>query len=268
MRILMLGDVVGKAGRKAAAELVRGLKDAGAVDFAVVNGENAAGGSGLTGNICSALLSAGVDVITSGDHVFRNKDVLEVIDGERRLLRPLNMSPAAKGRGWGVYEAANGAKVGVINAIGRLYLNVGANPYVAVEEAVGEISPETPIVVVDMHAEATSEKVAMGWFLDGKVSAVAGTHTHVMTADAKILPNGTAYITDLGMTGPHEGVIGRDAEKVLSFFYTDMPARFELAKGDVRAEGVVIDVDEASGRAAGIEAFSWVPGEELPGKAG
>ena len=266
MRILALGDVVGKPGRVAVSALVSALKESGAVDFVVVNGENAAGGSGITPSIVQSLLTAGVDVITSGDHIFRNREVLEIIDKESRLLRPFNMSPAAKGAGFGIFEAKNGTKVGVANVIGRVYINIGSNPFVAVEEAVRQMCAQTPVLIVDIHAEATSEKIAMGWFLDGKVSLVFGTHTHVQTSDARILPNGTAYITDLGMSGPHDGVIGREKERVLSFQYTDMPTRFELAEGDVKVCGVMADIDEKTGKASAIESFVWMPETELPGK--
>lgn len=265
MKILILGDAVGRPGRKIAGLLTKSLKSKGLVDFAVVNGENAAGGSGLTPGILQAFFNCSVDVVTSGDHVFRNKEVMKAID-EPRLLRPINMSPAARGRGLGVFETADGIRVAVMNVLGRVFMSPSANPFYEIDRALESLDPMVKVRIVDVHAEATSEKIAMGWFLDGRVSVVFGTHTHVPTADERILPEGTAYITDVGMCGPYESVLGRDKESVLSFVVTDMPARFDVAKADVRAAGLLVDVDEETGLALTVKRFFWK--EESPPPAG
>lgn len=263
MRILAIGDVVGKPGRNAVIALVSALREQNLVDFVVVNGENAAGGSGISPGIVEALLAAGADVITSGDHIFKNRDVLSIIGKEPRLLRPANLSPAAAGTGYGVFQSRSSVAVGVINVMGRIFMNTGSNPFVAVEAALETLKSQARVVLVDVHAEATSEKIALGWFLDGRVSFVFGTHTHVQTADARVLPQGTAYITDLGMSGPHDGVIGRAKERVIAFLRTDMQVRFELAEGDVKVHGALAEVDENVGKARSITAFCWVPGTDV-----
>lgn len=253
MRMLFIGDVVGKPGRRAVATLVPKLRQEREIDFVVANGENSAHGAGLTASTVDALLSSGVEIITTGDHVWDQKEIYEVIEREPRLLRPLNLPPSAPGRGSTVIEREGKSSVGVINLIGRVFMPNNDCPFRAAEAEVARLRKQTNIIIVDLHAEATSEKIAMGRFLDGKVSAVIGTHTHVATADERILPKGTAYISDVGMCGPHDSVLGRDVEAVLKRFLTQMPHKMEVAEGDVALCGVVIDVDESSGRARSIE---------------
>jgi len=254
LRILAVGDVVGRPGRRAVKELVPGLRDRLGVEFIVANAENAAGGSGITLDTARELLDAGCDVLTTGDHFFEKPEVKDIIANEPRVLRPANWSRHAPGRGWGVFESRAGAKVGVVNLIGRTFMRFMVdNPFDVADDAIEALRKETPLIVVDYHAEATSEKIAMGRYLDGRSSAVVGTHTHVPTADAKVLPGGTAYLTDLGMTGPHDSVLGRDYEKVLVRLRTGVPSRFGVAKKDVRLQGAVVTLDAETGRASGIE---------------
>ncbi len=256
--ILAVGDIVGRPGRSGAVEVIEKLRKERGVDFVIANGENAASGSGLTPKIVEKLLAGGVDVITTGDHVFRNKEIEKVIDGEPRLLRPANLLKAARGRGSGVFEGPGGVKVGVGNLQGSLFMRSTPlnDPFSAADEIVNGLRDETPLIVVDMHAEATSEKIAMGYFLDGRASLVYGTHTHVQTADECIRPGGTAYITDVGMTGPHDSVLGRRVDRVLSRFTTGMPARFDVATGDVRVSGVIVTARVDTGKAVSIERIS------------
>lgn len=253
MKILFIGDVVGKPGRQAVAALVPGLRRDRGIELVIANGENSAHGAGLSGSTVSALLAGGVDVITSGDHTWDQKEIAEVIDREPRLIRPLNFPPAAPGRGSTVVNVDGKIAVGVINLIGRVFLANNDCPFRAAEAEVMKLRKQTNIIIVDMHAEATSEKIALGRFLDGKVSAVIGTHTHVATADEQILPRGTAYISDAGMCGPHDSVLGRDVEAVVRRFLTQMPQKMEVATGNVALCGVIVDVDESSGRARSIE---------------
>jgi metallophosphoesterase (TIGR00282 family) len=253
MRILFIGDVVGQPGRRAVATLVPKLRQEREIDFVIANGENSAHGAGLTASTVDALLSSGVEIITSGDHTWDQKEIYTIIDSEPRLVRPLNFPPSAPGRGSTVVEREGKASVGVINLIGRVFMPNNDCPFRAAEAEVARLKKQTNVIIVDLHAEATSEKIAMGRFLDGKVSAVIGTHTHVATADEQILPKGTAYISDVGMCGPHDSVLGRDVEAVLKRFLTQMPHKMEVAEGDVALCGVIIDVDENSGRARSIE---------------
>jgi 2',3'-cyclic-nucleotide 2'-phosphodiesterase len=253
MRILFVGDVVGKPGRRAVATLVPRLREERSIDFVIANGENSAHGAGLTASTVDALLTSGVEVITSGDHVWDQKEIYEIINHEPRLLRPLNFPPSAPGRGSIVVEREGLPSVGVINLIGRVFMPNTDCPFRAAEAEVARMRPQTNIIFVDLHAEATSEKIAMGRFLDGKVSAVVGTHTHVATADEQILPKGTAYLSDAGMCGPHDSVLGRDVAAVLQRFLTQMPQKMEVAEGNVVLCGVIVDVDEISGRASSIE---------------
>lgn len=250
-RILCIGDIVGRPGRRAVQHLVPAFRKEHGVDFVVANGENAAAGSGLTPKVLKQITSAGVDVVTSGDHIYKNKDVYPCLENEQ-LLRPANYVPAAKGTGWRIYEAA-GTPVAVVNLQGRVFMEPAECPFHAVEGILAEIGASARIVVVDFHAEATSECIGMGWRLDGRASVVFGTHTHVQTADERVLPGGTAYITDLGMTGPHDGIIGRAKEAVLHKFTTGMPARFEVCTGDVRLSGALVDIDAETGRALAVE---------------
>jgi metallophosphoesterase (TIGR00282 family) len=255
MNVLFIGDIVGRPGR----ELVRtGLAPLVAherVDLVIANGENAAGGNGITREIGDALFAQGVDVITSGNHIWDKREALDYIAVEPRLLRPANY-PEAPGRGSYLARTRGGLPVGVVNVMGRVHMANLDDPFRAVEREIAALAERTRVVLVDFHAEATSEKIAMGWFLDGKVTAVVGTHTHVQTADERILPGGTAYLTDVGMTGPHEGVIGVDKEPVLQRFLTGLPSRFEVASGDPRFHAVVIQVDRTGGRATGIRRLS------------
>src|ERR1700757_3557851 len=252
LTVLFLGDVVGEPGRAAVIARMPELKDKYALDFVVVNGENAAGGRGITGKITIDLLRAGAAVITTGDHVWDQKDILTFIDTEPRLLRPVNYPAGAPGNGSIVLETAKG-KVGVINVQCRTFMQpILDNPFRAVEEAVAKVREETPNIVVDVHGETTSEKIAMGRFLDGKVSAVIGTHTHVQTADEQILPGGTAFLCDAGMCGPTNSILGRTVDPILNRFVTNMPASFPVAPGEVRLRGALVEINGATGRALAI----------------
>jgi hypothetical protein len=251
MNLLMIGDVFGDSGRAAVAKLLPRLRQEHAIDFCVVNVENAAGVSGVTPPMARQFLEQGADVMTSGNHIWNRKEIVEYITRENLLLRPANYPTGTPGVG-SVTVKAGPRKVAVLNLMGRVFMNPIDCPFRKADELVPELRRETPIVLVDMHAEATSESVAMGWYLDGRVSAVVGTHRHVQTADERVLPGGTAYITDLGMTGPTEGVIGVDRTIILQRFLTQMPARFEAAKGPAALHGVVIVVDPETGRASDI----------------
>jgi len=252
MKILFIGDIVGSPGRDAIRGLLPALKKEYALDFVVANAENAAGGSGITPRVAEDLFSLGLDVLTSGDHIWKKRDVFEIIDNDTRILRPVNFPAGAPGRGYYVFNSAKGAKIGVINVQGRVFMEALECPFKTTKLAAEEISRETRVILVDIHAEATSEKVALGWYLDGMVSAVLGTHTHIQTADEKILPSGSAYLTDVGMTGPLDSVIGRRIEDVLERFLTSIPRRFEVALENVQLQGAVVDVDESTGKARSI----------------
>jgi len=254
IRILFLGDVVGEPGRKAVTARLRGLREEENLDFVVVNGENAAGGRGITSKIAIDLLRAGAAVITTGDHVWDQREVMDYFPTEPRLLRPINFPEGAPGAGSVVLETAKG-KVGVINAQGRVFMNPPLeNPLSLVEEAVEAMrAEEVRVILLDFHAEATSEKIAMGRALDGRVSLVVGTHTHVQTADEQIFPRGTAYLTDAGMCGPAESVLGREIASVVWRFRSGLPTRFPVAKGPVRLCGVIVGVDENSGHAVELK---------------
>lgn len=253
MRILFIGDIVGEPGRRAVRELIPVIKRREKTDFIIANGENAAGGSGITPAMAGELFGYGVDVLTSGDHIWKRKEILDSINSDKRLLRPANYPKGAPGSGSTVVSTYSGAEVGVVNIIGRVFMQAVECPFRIVKDEVDKIRQKTPIIIVDIHAEATSEKIALGWYLDGLVSAIIGTHTHVQTADEKILPNGTAFITDAGMTGPFDGVIGRRKDEILTRFITQMPARFEVAEGDIELHGVIIDIDEKTGKAGSIK---------------
>jgi 2',3'-cyclic-nucleotide 2'-phosphodiesterase len=257
MRILFIGDVFGRTGR----DLVRGglplLAARHGVDAVIANVENAASGAGITRDTGDALLKYGVDVMTTGNHVWDKREALTYIGVEPRLLRPVNMSAGAPGRGTYVARLADGRPIGVVNVMGRVFMPPVDNPFEAVAAAVERLSRECRLIVVDMHAEATAEKIAMGWHLDGRVAAVVGTHTHVQTADARVLPGGTAYITDAGMTGPHDSIIGMERAAILDRFITGLPARMEPASDNPRLQAVVIDADERTGLARSIERIDW-----------
>ena len=252
MRFLLIGDVVGRPGRKCLHDLLPQIRINYQVDFTIANGENLASGTGINKKTAEELFESGVDFITTGNHVWDKKEAIEYLDKEQRIIRPLNYPPQAPGRGYAITEC-KGIKIGIINTSGRVYMPALDCPFRTVAEAVQTIRKQTKIIIVDFHAEATSEKIALGRYLDGNVSAVVGTHTHVQTADERILRGGTAYITDLGMTGPVESVLGMDPEKVMTKFLTQMPVRFEVAsKGPLQFNGVLIDVDENTGLATGI----------------
>ena len=253
LRVLMIGDVVGDPGVAFLADRLPALRDQHAVDLCIANVENAAGGSGFTPAVVERLGQAGVDVFTAGDHLYSKKQIFRVLDKDRRILRPANLSPMAKGATFGVFDAANGVRVAVISLLGRIFMKPVDCPFRAADALLKRIDPAARVIIVDFHAEATAEKVAMGRHLDGRVSAVIGTHTHVATADAAILPGGTAYITDIGMAGPHDSVIGRLTDRVLHFLTTQMPVPFDVASGDVRINGVLLSVDPVTAKAESIE---------------
>jgi metallophosphoesterase (TIGR00282 family) len=250
VKVLFIGDVVGSTGRSVVEGLLPGLIESEGVDFAVVNGENASGGVGITPKVAMALFDAGADAITLGNHAFRHRDVYELLDRDERIVRPANYPKAAPGRGHTVVEK-NGMRLGVVNLSGMLFLEAARSPFPEADAVLGELRGRTDHVLVDMHAEATSEKVAMGWHLDGRVMACVGTHTHVATADARVLPGGTAYVTDVGMTGARGGVIGVRREQALRRFLTQVPARFEPSDVDPWLNAVLIEADD-SGTATGI----------------
>lgn len=256
MRLLFVGDVVGRPGREVLARGLPRLRERHAVDIAIVNGENSAGGTGITETTAEAIFAAGADVITTGNHVWDKPEVEGYIAREPRLLRPANESNRP-GAGSHVATAADGTRVGVINLLGRVFINGAQDPFRCAERLVAEIAESASVIFIDFHAEATSEKVALAWHLDGKISALVGTHTHVTTADERILPQGTAFLTDVGMTGPHESVIGVDVESVLQRFLTRRSTRMRVAERDLRISAVLIDVDPADGRARAIERVAY-----------
>ena len=251
MNILFIGDIVGKPGREAVRTLLKPLQQELAVDVTIANAENAAGGNGLTKDIAQELYDWGIDFITMGNHVWDQRTIYDYIDNESRLIRPANYPVGAPGKGYGYLHKA-GRKIGILNLSGRIFLPPLDDPFSCAIRLINIISQETPIIIVDFHAEATSEKVAFGWFLDGKVSAVLGTHTHIQTADARILEKNTAYITDVGMTGPRNSVLGVKKEVIINRFLTQLPAKFEIADGPLQLNAVLLDIDEESGEARNI----------------
>jgi hypothetical protein len=253
MKILFIGDIVGEPGRRAIAELLPGIKKANEIEFVIGNAENVAGGSGVTPSLADELFNHGLDVITSGDHIWKRKEIIDRIESDRRILRPANYPSGAPGSGSTVVKSESGTDVGVINLMGRVFMQPLECPFKVAQEEINKIKNRARVIIIDMHAEATSEKIALGWYLDGQVSAIIGTHTHVQTADEKILPNGTAFLSDAGMTGPYDGVIGRKKEQILARFLTQMPMKFEMAEGDIQLHGVVIDVDDKTGKANSIK---------------
>jgi 2',3'-cyclic-nucleotide 2'-phosphodiesterase len=251
VKLLFVGDVVGGIGRRTLAAVLPALRDEHQPDFVVVNGENAAGGVGITPKTAQELLDLGVDAITLGNHAYRHRDVYEYLDREPRIIRPANFPKGSPGRGHTVVES-NGTRLGVINLSGQLYLEAVRSPFAEADALVAELRDSADAVLVDMHAEATSEKVAMGWYLDGRVLAVVGTHTHVPTADARVLPEGTAYVTDVGMTGPRGGVIGVKKEAAIERFLTLTQVRFETSPDDPWVNAVLVEGD-SDGRARSIQ---------------
>jgi 2',3'-cyclic-nucleotide 2'-phosphodiesterase len=276
VKLLFIGDIVGRPGRRAVKELLPKLREQHALDFVIANGENSAGGSGITPETAREIFSAGVDVITSGDHLWDQKEVMELLANEKRFLRPLNYPPGTPGQGSGVFQVqspkpkaqgpntstlqrfnAPTVSVAVLNLQGRTFMQPPLdNPFPLAADEMKRLREQTKIIFVDFHAEATSEKIAFARFLDGQVSAVVGTHTHVQTADEQIFPGGTAYLSDAGFTGPHESVLGREIEPVIQRFLTAMPRRFEVAKDRVLLHGAVIEIDDASGKALKIQRVS------------
>jgi hypothetical protein len=273
VKLLFIGDIVGQPGRRAVAELLPKLREQHALDFVIANGENSAGGSGITPKTAAEIFSAGVDVITSGDHLWDQKEVMELLANEKRFLRPLNYPAGTPGHGSGVFQIKVGSSrcddrtaqravptnlsIAVVNVQGRAFMQPPLeNPFLLAAGEVKKLREQTKIIFMDFHAEATSEKIAFARFLDGQVSAVVGTHTHVQTADEQIFPGGTAYLTDAGFTGPHESVLGREIEPVIKRFLTGMPQRFEVAKNRVLLHGAVIEIDEATGKALKIQRVS------------
>jgi len=253
MRILFIGDIVGKAGRQAIEGLLPRIVVDHQIDFTVANGENAAGGMGITPAIASDFLGLGIDVLTSGNHIWAKKEIVSFLDEEERLLRPANYPSGAPGRGAGLFRRGNERDVGVINLEGRVFMKNLECPLRVGERELEKLRAETPIVLIDFHAEATSEKMALAWFLNGKASAIVGTHTHVQTADERILSGGTAYITDVGMTGPLASVIGIRRQIAVQRFLTQMPGKFDVATEDIELQGVILEIEEKTGKSQSIE---------------
>ncbi len=262
MKVLFVGDVVGRPGRNALKGHLHGILEDRKIDFCIANGENCAGGNGITPLLVQELLGLGVDVITTGNHVWDKKEILDFINSQPRLLRPANYPPTVPGKGLYVGLLRNEIPYAVINLQGRVFMPPSDCPFRVCESLLSQLKPEVKVVILDFHAEATAEKQSMGWYLDGRVSAVVGTHTHVATADARILPHGTAYITDVGMTGPHESVIGVDWTIVLTRFVNQIPVKFETASGDVRINAVEMDIDEQTGKALNMARFEMKLTEE------
>jgi len=266
MNILFIGDIIGRPGRELIRVGLRALVDRYSLDLVIANAENSAAGFGITKDIGDTLLEWGIDVMTSGNHIWDKKEAMPYIAGEPRLLRPANYPAGVPGRGSYVAQTGDGRAVGVINVMGRVFMLNIDDPFAVVLREIEAIRHRTRVIIVDFHAEATSEKVAMGWHLDGKVTAVLGTHTHVQTADERVLPGGTAYLTDAGMTGPHDSIIGMEKEPSLARFLNAMPSRFEPATGNPRLNGAVIEADDKTGRATNITRISFSEREllELP----
>ncbi len=256
MKILFIGDIVGSPGRMAISELLPPLISKKQIDFVIANCENVAAGFGVTRKLMEELYKCHIDVLTSGNHIWNKREVLEFIGDFERLLRPANYPAATPGSGTVLIPLETGEYVGVLNLAGRIFMQPIDCPFAAAKTKIAELRKKTKIIIVDIHAEATSEKKALGWYLDGEVSAVLGTHTHVQTADEQILPQGTAYISDAGMTGPFDSVIGIKKEAIIERFLTQMPNRFEVARDDIRMQGVIVNIDSATGKANSIERIS------------
>ena len=253
MKILLIGDIIGRPGRVAVQRLVPKLREEYALDAVIANCENAAAGSGITPGTAEEIFRGGIDVLTSGNHVWRKKEVYELLKLDPRVIRPANYPEGAPGTGSTVIEVFSGKKIAVLNLMGRVFMEPLDCPFRTAEKELARLNLITPIIIVDMHAEATSEKVAIGWFLDGKVSCVFGTHTHIPTADERILPKGTGFITDVGMTGPYDSVIGRRVDQILHRFLSSLPVRSEVAEGNIQLRGLIVDVDSGTGKARSVE---------------
>jgi len=253
VKLLFIGDIIGKPGRQVISRELHRLVDRYMVDLVIANGENAAGGFGITEETANELYKCGIDVLTSGNHIWDKKDSLNFINRAEKLLRPANYPDGTPGRGSALFTTAGGAKVAVLNLEGRVFMNNLECPFRTADREISQLYAETPIIFVDFHAEATSEKASLGWYLDGRVSALIGTHTHIQTADERILPGGTAYLTDAGMTGGFDSVIGVKKEEAITKFLSQLPVKFDVAKNNLRLNGVVIVVDEQTGKALSIE---------------
>lgn len=256
MNVLVMGDIVGRPGRQAIRNLLPDIVRENNIEFTIANAENASGGRGLSREVMHELLGAGIDVLTMGNHVWDNKEILSFIDDETRLIRPANYPSPCPGQGYHVYQGGFNQKIAVINVSGRVFMPALDCPFRTTEQIIANL-PEVDYIIIDIHAEATSEKLAFGYYFDGKVSAVLGTHTHIQTADERILPEGTAYITDLGMTGPTDSVLGMDRHLVINKFLSQRPVRFEVAKGSSQLQGVILELDEHSRRVAQIRRISY-----------
>ena len=257
MKILFIGDIVGSPGRKIVHDRLADILAQRSVDLCIANGENAASGFGITPRLVEELFASGIEVITGGNHIWDRKEIFEFFPHEPRLLRPANFPNGSPGKGLFVGRAKNGVGYAVLNLQGRTFMTPIDDPFRVASEQLALLPSDVKVILVDMHAEATSEKQAMGWFLDGKVSVVLGTHTHVQTADNRVLPGGTAYITDVGMTGPHDSVIGMDKTGIVQRFLDSMPARFSVAEGDIQMNAVLIEADDSTGRAGSIERLNF-----------
>jgi len=253
LNVLCIGDIVGKPGRRIVAEKLKGLVQEYEVDCVIANAENSAGGSGLTPQIYNKLMRYGVNLVTLGDHVYRKREIIQTLESEDNIVRPANLSEYAAGKSIAIYKTGKGPVVAVVSLIGRIFMKPADCPYNAIDHLLPELNRKAEVIFVDMHAEATSEKIAAGCYLDGKVSCVFGTHTHVVTADERILPKGTAYITDIGMTGPHDSILGRKTENVLKSFRTQMPYPFEVATDDIRLNSILVTVDSNTKTAERIQ---------------
>ncbi len=266
VNILCIGDVVGRPGRHILSQKLYTLVKERDIDCVIVNAENAAGGSGLTAQIYAKLLKYGAHLITLGDHTYRKKEIIPTLESNDNIVRPANLSESAAGKNFAVYQTSKGVSVGVAVLIGRIFMKPADCPYARIDSLLGRLKQEADVIMIEVHAEATSEKIAMGYYLDGKVSCVFGTHTHVATADEKILPKGTAYITDIGMTGGHDSVLGRKYENVIKSFRTQMPFPFEIATSDVRMDGILVSVDSNTKCAESIERIQLTEaGEDVAG---
>jgi 2',3'-cyclic-nucleotide 2'-phosphodiesterase len=253
LNILCIGDIVGRPGRHILSQQLSTIISEYKVDCVIANAENAAGGSGLTSQIYDKLLKYGVNLITLGDHVYRKRDIISTLETSDKIVRPANLSDCAAGSEYAIYQTAKGPTVAIVTLIGRVFMKPADCPYAKIDDLISKLSGQVDIIIVEVHAEATSEKIAMGYYLDGKVSCVFGTHTHVTTADEKVLPKGTAYITDIGMTGSHDSVLGRKTQSVIKAFRTQMPFPFEIATEDVRISGILVTIDSNAKTADSIQ---------------
>lgn len=270
MRILLIGDVVGRPGRQIVTAAVPTLRIQRSLDLVIVNGENASGGSGITPAVYREIMEAGVDCMTLGDHIYRRREIYKVLDSEKNIVKPANYPPDAPGRDWAVVTAANGAQVAVFSLLGRVFMKPVDCPFTAADRVLKEIPAAVKVRVLDFHAEATSDMQVMGRYLDGRVSAVLGTHTHVPTADEEIFPGGTAFQCDVGMTGPYASILGRRIDRVLPTTLNFRPTQFEVATDDVRLSGTIVDVDPQTGRATAIERLrvDWKEAQQLAAQVG